>query len=80
MEFYILWGVQNQLEELNSDACWSFNTYDASSKLISNNALRISENRSSCRGINTKANNVAIVRILDEWVNNFRAQPEAFDV
>ena len=80
MEFYVLGCLQNQLEELNSDTCWSVNTYHASFKLISDNALRLSENRSSCRGINTKANNVATVRAGDEWVNNFRAQPECFDV
>ena len=80
MEFYILEGVQNQLEELNSDACWSVNTYDTSLKLISNNALQISENGSSYRGINTKANDVARVRTVDEWVNKFRVQPEASDV
>ena len=40
-------GVQNQLEELNSDACWSVSKYDASLKLISNGVLQMSENRSS---------------------------------
>jgi hypothetical protein len=79
MEFYVLGDVQNQLDELNYDACGSVNAYDASLKLIPNCALQISEDRASYRDINRKANNVATMHTAEEWVNNFRTQPEAFD-
>jgi hypothetical protein len=79
MEFKFWGSVQSHLEELHSDACGSVITYADSLKSILCNALQISVNRALYRRINTKANNVATERTIEEWVNNFRAQPEAFD-
>jgi hypothetical protein len=69
--WYIVTPCWIFLYELNSDACWSVITYDASLKLISDNALQIPEKRSSYSGISTNVNNVATVRTIDGWVNNF---------